>query len=289
MFEQAIISSLASGSMYALIALGFSLIFSTMGLTQFAQGEIFMLGAFFGLTFFVTMHLPFWLSFILAIIATALVACIIERLAFRPLYGSPINYLLLSTIGVSIFLKNAARIVWGTETFAFPSVLGENPIHIGGIVIIPQNLWIIGVGFFFMIVLSLFLNRTRFGTAMRAVSMNKLAASLMGVNLAWVTLSTMGISAGLGAVAGVMMAPIFHVDATMGSLVGLKAFTAAVIGGYGNLRGAVLGGLTLGLIETLGGGFISSNYRDAIAFIVLFIILYVRPQGMLGSSTTIKV
>jgi branched-chain amino acid transport system permease protein len=288
-FLQAIINSLASGSMYALIAIGYSLIVSTMDLTNFAQGEIFMVGAFFGLTFFVWLGLPFWLSFMLAVLATAILACIIERLAYRPLYKAPINYLLLSTIGVSILLKNAARIVWGTETFAFPSVLGDKPVYIGNLIIIPQNIWIIGVGIFFMIILSLFLKKTNFGTAMRAVSMNKLAASLMGIKLSMVTMCTMAISAALGAVSGVMMAPVFHVDASMGSLVGLKAFTAAVLGGYGDLRGAVIGGLTLGILETLGSRFISSNYRDAIAFIVLFIILFIRPQGIMGKAKVVKV
>jgi branched-chain amino acid transport system permease protein len=289
LFLQGILSSLASGSMYALIAIGYSLIVSTMDLTNFAQGEFFMVGAFFGLTFYVWMGLPFGLAFLLAILATALLTIIIERLAFKPLYKSPINYLLLSTIGVSILLKNLARVIWGTETYAFPSVLGDKPFSIGKLVIIPQNIWIICVGILFMIILSLFLNRTNFGTAMRAVSMNKLAASLMGIKLSVVTMSTMAISGVLGAVAGLMMAPVFHVDATMGSLVGLKAFTAAVLGGYGDLRGAVLGGLLLGMIETLGSLFISSNYRDAIAFIVLFIILFVRPQGIMGKAKVVKV
>lgn len=289
MFFQAVVSSLAIGSVYTLLALGYTIIFSTMQMSHFAQGEIFMIGAFLGYTFYVASSIPFPIAVVVSIIITIFVMLIIERLAYRPMYSGPSIYLILSTIGMSIFLKNLAQLIWSSDTFPFPSIFGDEPQYVGGIMVVPQSIVITSICVALMIGIYLFMKKTKTGVAMRAVSMNKSAASLMGIKLTRIMMITYGMGAALAAVAGILVAPIYKVYAGMGTGVGIKALTAAVMGGFGNVQGAMVGGLLLGLIETLGSGFISSQYKDAIAFLVLIAVLLVRPQGLFGKAKIKKV
>lgn len=286
---QALTNSLAIGGIYALLALGYSIIFSTMKMSHFAQGDIFMLGTFIAYTYFVTSKFPFAVALILALILTVVAMLVIERLAYRRMYNSPGIYLVMCTIGMGILLRSLAQVIWSGETFPFPSVFNDTPTKFGSIIIVPHNLWIIAISIVLMVVLNIFMTKTRTGIAMQAVSMNKNAAMLMGIKYERIITVTYLIAAVLATFAGVMVAPIYKVYATMGTRVGEKALTAAIMGGFGNVKGAMLGGLMLGILETFGGVYISTEYKDAFAFLILIVILLFKPQGILGGKKTTKV
>lgn len=289
MFIQICIQGLMLGSMYAILTLGYNIIYSTMGMAHYAQGDIMMVGAFLALDFFVNMHLPFLVALPLAVISNIAVMLVIEKLAYSPLYNRSRKMLLLCTIGISTVLRNAAQLIWGTQSFNFPSIFSGDMIRIGDIYLIPQNLWILGIGVVLMILLNLFMKKTKVGRAMQAVSMNRSAAALMGVNMKTITMITYGLSAGLATLAGIMLAPIIKVYSTMGNSIGAKVMISAVVGGMGNMPGAILGGLLVGLVETLGGMYISTTFKEAYPVILLLIVLLNRPQGLLGRKKVVKV
>lgn len=288
-FYQCLVSGLAIGSIYTMLALGYTIIFSTMKMSHFAQGDFFMIGAFLGYTFYMVMKLPLLPAILVATIGTILVLLIIERLAYRKLYNGDGIYLILSTIGVGIFLRNLAQIVWGAETFPLDPIFKQPSFHIGGVIINSQYIAIIAVCVVLMALLYVFMRKSKTGIAMQAVSMNRTAAALTGVNIKNIIRTTYTIAAGLAAIAGVLLAPIYKVYATMGTNVGTKALTAAIMGGFGDVRGAMVGGLLLGLIETFGSAYLSSAYKDAFSFLVLIIVLMMRPQGFFGKAKITKV
>lgn len=288
-FLQCIVSGVAIGSIYIMLALGYTIIFSTMKMSHFAQGDFFMIGAFLGYTFFMVLELPLLAAIALAVVGTIVVLLIIEKLAYRRLYHGDGIYLILSTIGVGIFLRNAAQLIWGAETFPFDSVFTQTSFDLGGVVVNSQYVVIIAVCLVLMVLLYLFMMKTKTGVAMQAVSMNRIAAALAGTNINKIIRVTYVIAAGLAAVAGFLLAPIYRVYPTMGVTVGTKALTAAILGGFGDVRGAMVGGLLLGIIETLGSAYISSGYRDAFSFLVLIIVLMIRPQGLFGKARITKV
>lgn len=197
--------------------------------------------------------------------------------------------LLLCTIGISTVLRNAAQLIWGTQSFNFPSVFGTGIIMVGDFYLMPQHLWILGIGVVLMILLNIFMKKTKLGRAMQAVSMNRNAAALMGVNMQTITMITYGLSAGLAALAGIMLAPIIKVYSTMGTSIGAKVMISAVVGGMGSMPGSILGGLLVGLVETLGGMYISTTYKEAYPVILLLIVLMNKPQGLLGRKKVTKV
>lgn len=285
------------GSVYALVALGYTMVYGILGLINFAHGEVVMIGAMVALTvsqLLIASGLPL-LILLIALLAAAMVCMAlgfgIERLAYRPLRNAPRLAPLITAIGVSIVLQNLAMIIWGREYHAFPAMLPNTPHMLGGAIINEVQIIIVLVAMAMMAGLMLLVHRTRLGRAMRAVAENPSAAALMGVNANAVISTTFMIGSALAAVAGIMVSANYGiVHYYMGSILGLKAFTAAVLGGIGNLRGAMLGGLLLGMIESLGagyigdlsGGFLGSHYQDVFAFFVLIGVLVFRPSGLLG-------
>jgi branched-chain amino acid transport system permease protein len=270
--------------MYALIALGHVLIWNAMGILNFAHGEMVMVGAFLGLTFHIILRLPYWISFVLVALSGAMIGSMIRRSVYYYMFrkrASGENFLIAS-IGASVFFINIAIIIWGSMGFGFPDVFGRKPINIAGANILPRNLWILGIGVLIMLALNWFLRQTQLGTAMRAVAQDKETASVMGINVDALDTLTFALASALGGVAGILLAPAFLVTTAMGQSVGLKAFTAAIIGSFQSLPGAIIGGLSVGVIENLASAYISSAYKDATAFVILLLVLIVRPTGLLG-------
>jgi len=297
---QQLINGLVLGSVYALVALGYTMVYGILQLINFAHGEVLMIGAMVALTAIGALNaavpgLPLALQLLIAV-AVALPVCMtlsagIERIAYRPLRNSPRLAPLITAIGVSIVLQTLAMIIWSPNPRVFPDLLPTAPFEIGGALLAPKQILILVVATLSMTVLLLVIHRTRLGRAMRAVSENPKIAALMGVNPDRVITATFMMGAALAAIAGVLVAMNYNIaHFTMGFLLGLKAFTAAVLGGIGNLAGAVAGGLLLGLIEALGagyigdltGGFLGSHYQDIFAFAVLILVLVFRPSGLLG-------
>lgn len=299
-FFQQIFNGLVLGSVYALIALGYTMVYGILGLINFAHGEVLMIGAMVGLSvvLFVQGAAPdipkvfLLLAALLAAIPTCMALSVfIERVAYRPLRNAPRLAPLITAIGVSILLQTIAMIIWKPNPRVFPDLLPTTPIELGGVFIAPKQLLILVVAAAMMTGLVLLVNRTKLGRAMRATAENPRIAGLMGVNANRVIAATFMIGASLAAVAGVLVGMNYNkADFMMGFLPGLKAFTAAVLGGIGNLQGAMVGGLLLGIIESLGagyigdltGGFLGSHYQDIFAFAVLILVLVFRPSGIMG-------
>ncbi len=285
---QQVISGLAIGSMYALVALGHVLIWNAMGILNFAHGEMVMLGAFLGLTFHIVLGLPYWLSFLLVGVTGGIIGGLMRRSIYYYMFrkrASAENFLIAS-IGASVFFINMAIIIWGSMGFGFPDVFGRKPLQLAGLNILPRNLWILGIGIAIVSALNWFLRRTRVGTAMRAVAQDKGAAGIMGINVDALDTLTFAVASALGGIVGILLAPAFLVTTGMGQSVGLKAFTAAIIGSFESLPGAIIGGLSVGVIENLASAYVSSAYKDATAFVILLLVLILRPRGLLGKGRT---
>jgi branched-chain amino acid transport system permease protein len=297
---QQLLNGLVLGSLYALIALGYTMVYGVLNLINFAHGDVLMVGALAALSAIGYLHgawpdLPGWSLLVLGILA-AIPVCValsllIERIAYRPLRHAPRLAPLITAIGVSILIQTFAMLVWGRNYLTFPQLLPEAPMHIGGATLTVTKAVVIVLAALIMAALLWLVNRTRLGRAMRATAENPRVASLMGVNPDSVIAMTFAIGAALAAVAGVMIESTYSVaHFYMGFIPGLKAFTAAVLGGIGNIAGAMVGGIVLGLIESLGAGYIGdltggvfgSNYQDVFAFIVLCGVLILRPSGLLG-------
>jgi branched-chain amino acid transport system permease protein len=284
---QQITSGIAIGSIYALVGLAFSLTVKALNAINFAQGDIFMLGAYFCITFLFFLRTPFWLSIIGTIAVVSLIGILFERVAYKPLYRARLGraqhhvILIISTIGTGIFLQNAAMLVWGPDALSFPRIFPKEPLNIFGVLLPLEYVWVIAVAIFFMVTLHFLLQKTRLGKGLRATAQDRETAALMGVNLSLADSLTFGLSAALSAVGGIVIAPISFATPTMGLAYGLKGFTAAVVGGLGSIRGAIAGGILLGILENLVTGFISSTYKDIVAFSILIIFLLFRPSGLL--------
>ena len=297
-FFQQIINGLVLGSMYALVALGYTMVYGIINLINFAHGDVLMVGALTSWTvvsLFASSGAPGWalmlLSVMVAIVVCAALNFAIEKVAYRPLRNAPRLAPLITAMGVSLLLQTLAMIIWKPNPKAYPQLLPTEPINLGGPVITVTQILILSVTAVLLAVLTWLVNRTRLGRAMRATAENPRVAALMGVKPDVVISATFIIGAALAAVAGVMWAANYGtVQHSMGFMPGLKAFTAAVLGGIGNLAGAVLGGLLLGLIEALGagslgdltGGLLGSHYADIFAFVALILVLTLRPSGLLG-------
>jgi branched-chain amino acid transport system permease protein len=288
-----VIIGLSVGMVYALVALGISLIFSGLDIVHFAHGEIYMLGAFIGLMLFQKLALPYVPTLLLAIVLTGLVGVLIERLFYRRLTRSGGGYtvagmgMIIAGFGMSIVLQNVAYLVWGAKPLPFPVPFGM-PIEIGNLALPMSYVWIVVAAIVLMLGLHLLLRKTMLGLAMRAVAYNKDIAYLSGVNVPLMISLTFGIGCSLGAAAGVLIGPINYVQVQMGIGVLIKAFAAAVVGGFGSLPGAILGGLLVGVVESLGAGFISGTYKDVYAFVLLIFVLMVKPSGILGVEAKVK-
>ncbi|OGT91450.1 MAG: ABC transporter permease [Gammaproteobacteria bacterium RIFOXYD12_FULL_61_37] len=297
---QQIINGLILGSLYALVALGYTMVYGILELINFAHGEIVMVGALVALAVLAGLAGTGLPGPVMLVIATlvAMAVCmvaglLIERIAYRPLRTAPRLAPLITAIGVSIVLQNLAMIIWGRQYIAFPPILDIQIYELAGATITNIQLLIVAVATLGMIGLVLLVNRSRLGRAMRATAQNRDVAGLMGVDVNRVIAATFVIGSALGAVAGVLISAYYGIGHyAMGFILGLKAFTAAVLGGIGNIPGAVLGGLLLGIIESLGagyigdltGGFLGSHYQDIFAFFILILVLIFRPSGLLGEQ-----
>lgn len=290
LFIQQIVNGLALGSIYALIALGYTMVYGIIRLINFAHGDIYMIGAFVGYFALTLFKLPFWLSLILAMLIPAIVGMLVERVAYKPLRKSPSITVLITAIGVSLLIENLAMLWFSPDPRPFPQVFPLKPLELLGIrVSIPQIIVFV-TSVVLMIGLNFLVQKTKIGKAMRAVSQDKEAASLMGIDSDKIITITFAIGSALAGAAGVMVGVIYpRIQPLMGVMPGLKAFVAAVLGGIGSIPGAMLGGLIMGLTESLVTALISSTWRDAIAFSLLIIILIVKPSGILGKSTREKV
>lgn len=282
-----LVNGLPIGAIYALVALGYSLIYASAGVLNWSQGDMVMLGAFIGYN----LHCLLGLNFILALlITTPAVACIgmlVERIvlgSLRKRSSPPVN-VVIGTLGVAIICRNLALAIWGPDAQLFRSPVGSVPVEIGTLRLFPQDIFILILGIALMILLQYFLKYTREGKALRAVAQDRMAASLMGIDVGKSDTLAFAASAAMGAVAGILIAPLFFVTFNMGAGIGLKGFVAAVVGGLGNIPGAIGGGFFLGLIESFASGKISSGYRDAIAFTVLILILWLKPAGLFSKIT----
>ena len=277
------VNALNLGAMYSLLAIGYTMVYGIIKLINFAHGEIFMCGAFFTWWFMTSFAVPFPIAALMGIMLSTVLGIGVERIAYRPLRNAPRFAVIISVLGMSIFLQNMARIIWGAESQTFEVDFEVAPIIIGNVVIPIKKVFILATSFVLMFFLGLYVKKTFIGKAMRATAADPEAAEMMGININAVIVLTFAIGSAMGAVAGILFAINYNsIDPFMGFNAGLKAFTAAVLGGIGNIYGAMIGGILLGLFEGIGAGYISSMYRDAFAFGVLIMVLIFRPEGLLG-------
>jgi branched-chain amino acid transport system permease protein len=280
---QYFISGLTNGAIYALIALGFGIIYNATTIINFAQGEMVMLGALCAISLYhLVPSLP--VAFVGGMALVTVVGLIFERLALRPVRDPNPLTLIIITVGGGVLFKGLAMLFWGKDAYTLPSFSGEAPLHLGTATLLPQNLWVLGLTALVVLGLEAFFRLTLVGKAMRACAYNPRAARLVGISLGRMVQLSFGLSAALGAGAGILIAPLTLGVYDMGTMLGLKGFCAAILGGLGSSLGGVLGGLLLGVVEALGSGLISSGYRDAIAFFLLLLVLFLRPQGLIKSG-----
>ncbi len=286
---QYLLSGLSTGAIYALIGIGFSIVYHAIGIINFAQGEFVMLGGMVTLFLLQSLHLPLWAAIPLAVLLASLAGLVFERLAIRPLRKAPPLSLVIVTIGGSILIRGLAMVIWGNDTHRLPSFSGDDPITVAGATLLPQHLWIFGITIALIILNKWFFSHTISGKAMRACSYNPRAAGLVGIDVRRMTMFAFMISAAMGALAGIIAAPLTMTSYDVGIMLGLKGFCAAIIGGMSSGLATVVGGLVLGVLESLGAGLISSGYKDAIAFVILLLILLLRPQGLFGRPESERV
>jgi branched-chain amino acid transport system permease protein len=285
---QYLLSGITIGAIYALVALGFSIIFNASHVINFAQGEFVMIGGMTTVSLIGT-GLPSPLAIVAAVAVAAAVGLALEKFAVEPARGAPVVTLIIITIGASIFLRGLATLVWDKKLHTLPPFSGQRPIEIAGAALLPQSLWVLGVTLAIVLLLWWFFGRTLLGKAILATSHQRLAAQLVGINVRRIVFISYGLSAALGAVAGILITPITLTSWDVGIMLGLKGFAAAVLGGLGSGPGAVLGGLVLGIAETLSAGYLSSAYKDVIAFVLMLAVLFFRPRGLLGGRITERV
>jgi branched-chain amino acid transport system permease protein len=285
---QFIFSGLTVGAVYALVALGFTIVYNASDVINFAQGEFVMLGGMVTV-FAAASGVPLPLAAVLAILVAIAVGIALHRFAIEPARGASVVALIIITIGASIFLRGVAQVVFDKQFHRFPSFSGDTPLHVAGATILPQSLWVLGGAAAIFLLLWVFYQRTLLGKAITATASNRLAARLVGINTSTIMTLSFGLSAALGALAGVLVTPITLTSYDVGTLLALKGFAAAMLGGMGHPLGAVIGGVLVGLCEALGAGYISSEYKDAVGFIIILLVLFVMPRGLLGSSAVERV
>jgi branched-chain amino acid transport system permease protein len=285
---QFILSGITVGAVYALVALGFTIIFNASGVVNFSQGEFVMLGGM-STVFLLDAGVPMLPAAVAAILIACAVGIALNKLAIQPARGASVVTLIIITIGASIFLRGAAQIVFDKQLHRFPSFSGDEPFVIGGATILPQSLWVIFGAVAVFAGLYFFFTRSLMGKAVLATANNPLAARLVGVNTNFVMTLSFALSAAIGAFAGVLVTPITLTSYDIGIALALKGFAAAVLGGMGSPFGALVGGLLVGLIEAMTAGYISSDYKDAAAFIVILGVLFVMPNGIFGRATVERV
>jgi branched-chain amino acid transport system permease protein len=287
-FVQFLLAGITVGSAYALAAVGFTIIYNTSGVINFAQGEFIMLGGMLSVAF-AAAGLPFPVALLLGILAAGAVGLLVEKVAIEPAKNAEVVALIIITIGVSLIIRGLVQVWLGKGTHTLQSFSGDTPIQLFGATLLPQSLWVLGATFVIVLLLAWFFGRTLLGKTMLATSYNKLAAQLVGINTKKVLLLSFGMSAMLGAAGGVLIAPITYTSYDAGIMLGLKGFVAAVLGGLGGGVGAIAGGLILGIAEAMTAGYVSSSYKDAVPFVLILLILFFRPQGLFGKKLAERV
>lgn len=278
---QYVFSGLTSGAIYALIALGFCVVNNTMGIVNFVQVDFVTLGGMLMYSCLLTAGLPMIPGLLLAVAGVALVAMLVERFGLRPARSDHHLVLIFLTVGLSIILRGIIKLIWGKNRMALP-LTPDEPINILGASVLPQALWILLLTVAAITLLTWFFYKTSLGLSMRAVASNPTAAAVVGIPAGRVRLTSYAIAGALGGLAGVLVTPITTLNYDVGVLLGLKGFAAAILGGFGSFPGAIIGGLALGLLESLSAGYFSSAYKDVVAFVVLLLVLFIRPKGIMG-------
>ncbi|MES0396260.1 MAG: branched-chain amino acid ABC transporter permease [Syntrophobacteria bacterium] len=286
---QFLVSGITSGSIYALIALGFGIIHNATGIVNFAQGEFVMLGAMTMISFTRGVGMPVFVAFPLAVLIVMGVGWLMEIGPVRRARSNNILILVMITVGASITMREVAMLIWGKTPRILPPLSGDDPLVWGHAAILPQTLWIFAIMLLVVVLLGFFFSKTMVGKAMRAVAENRRGAALIGIAVHRMTMLAFVLSGGIGAVAGIIITPITTMSYSAGVMLALKGFSAAILGGYGSMKGAIVGGLLLGILESFGAGFVSSAYKDAFAFLVLLLVLFVRPTGLFGKEEVKRV
>ncbi len=289
-FAQQVVSGTAIGCVYGLVALGFVLIYKATEVVNFAQGELMMLGAFLAFTFIVIFGLNFWVGALLAIILCAGFGGLLDRVVMRPMVGQPVFAIVMVTIGIGFLMRSVASMIpgWGVDTHLIETPFYNKVVNFGALVISQDHMAVIIMTAVLSLVLFGFFRYTRLGVAMQASSQNQLAAYYMGIPVKSVFSMIWAISAGVAAFAGLLLAPIAFVHVNMG-FIGIKAFPAAVLGGFGSIPGALIGGLIIGIVEALAGFYLPEGFKDVAAYVVLLAVLVIRPEGLFGESMRKKV
>ncbi len=291
-FLQQVINGLQLGSVYALIALGYTLVYGIIRLINFAHGDVFMIGAYLGFYAITRFYLPFPIALIIAMLGCAIIGIVIEKLVYKPLRNAPRIACLITALGVSLFLENfcSLKFLFGPNYLAYPRPFSVINFNIGQVTISNIQIIVFVVAIVLMVLLELFVSKTKTGMAMRAVAFDKNTAQLMGIDVNFIISITFGIGSALAGAGGVLYGIAYpQINPFMGIMPGLKAFVAAVLGGIGIIPGAMLGAGIMGMVEVLTSAYISSTMRDAIAFLVLLIVLIIKPAGLLGKSSVEKV
>jgi branched-chain amino acid transport system permease protein len=282
---QFIFAGLTGGAIYALVALGFGVVHNTMGIVNFTQVDFVSLGGMIIFSALFAVGLPMPGALAGAVLGVTLVAVAVEEAGLRPSRSQSHLVLIFLTIGLSIILRGVMKLIWGKNRMAVPPLAGEDPVRLLGATILPQTLWILALTAGAIVLLVLFFRKTSMGLAMRAVAANEAAAAVVGLKVTRVKAMSFALAGALGGLAGCLVTPITTLSYDVGVLLGLKGFAAAILGGFGSFPGAILGGLILGLLESLAAAYISSAYKDVVAFVVLLLVLFFRPRGLLGGAT----
>jgi len=281
-FLQFLFSGLTVGAIYALVGLGFAIVYNASQVINFAQGEFVMIGGMATVFFWDTAGLPLWLAAPAAVAGAVVVGVVLERLAIEPARNASIVTLIIITIGASILLRGVAQILWGRGFHALPTFGGNEPVSLGGATVLPHSFWVIGCTLAIVVALWVFFKHTRLGQALLATSYNPVAAQLVGIPTRRILTTAFALAAALGAIAGILITPLALTYATVGVTLGLKGFCAAMLGGLGNPMGAIAGGLVVGLAEAMTAGYLDSAYKDAVAFVIILLVLFFMPSGLFG-------
>ena len=286
MFVQLLISALLSGSIYGLIALGYSLIYRASGIMNLAQGDLMCLGGFLGYTFFSVLKLPFLVSLVKTVVCCIIIGCIQEKFVIRPIFkrSTTTSVIILATVAVSYIIQSLEIVGWGAAPLSMPSFLKTSTVTIFGVIYQTESLLCIAIAIIFMLSIHFFMKKSRFGIAMRAAAMDPLAAGSCGINVNSTTRITWAISTTVAGLAGMMVGPLYGVTTTLGTAMSAKGFASAVVGGYGDMYGAILGGGVLAGPETFSAGYISSAMKQLIAYVTVLLILFVKPRGLMNAE-----
>jgi len=281
---QSVFGGLTSGAIYALVALGFGVVHNTMGIVNFTQVDFVTLGGMILYSACFAAGLPVPVALVAAMAGVTLVGLVVEEVGVRPSRSASHLVLIFLTIGLSIILRGIIKVIWGKNRMAVPPLTGEEPVKLLGATILPQTLWVLALTAVAIALLVLFFRKTSLGLAMRGVAANPTAAAVVGLKVRRVQAASFALAGALGGLAGALVTPITTLAYDVGVLLGLKGFAAAILGGFGSFPGAIIGGLLLGLLETLSAYYLSSAYKDVVAFVVLLLVLFIRPRGLLGEK-----